>query len=302
MQTSTTDHNHQPCGIDPYGGMNPRAIHKTAVVVSHEPMALNTFRLRMNCPELAKQILPGQFFMVRMPGLSDPLLGRPFALFNVYRDAEGAPSDVDFGYVVIGKMTQLLSTCRPGDKLEIWGPLGNGFPLPDNRPLLLVAGGIGHTPFLAVAREALRLQSYGDPVRAVKATPSGVSLCYGVRSSGYLAGLEDFTLPGLDLRIATDDGSRGHKGFVTELLDRTLDEMPAKPVVYCCGPEPMMHVVSRLTASRETPCWLSLETPMACGFGACFSCVVRVRMEGDDWDYRRVCVEGPVFPAERLVW
>ena len=240
--------------------------------------------------------------MVRLPGLSDPLLGRPFALFNVFYDANGEPTDVDFGYVVIGKMTHLLSQCQPGDELEIWGPLGNGFPLPDGRPLVLVAGGIGQTPFLAVAREALRLQKYGDPVRNIEATPSSVTLCYGVRSSGYLAGLDDFTLSGLDMQIATDDGSRGHKGFVTQLLAKILDEQSDKPVVYCCGPEPMMQAVAELTASRETPCWLSLETPMACGFGACFSCVIRVKMNDRDWDYRRVCVEGPVFPAERLAW
>ncbi len=107
------------------------------------------------------------------------------------------------------------------------------------------------------------------------------------------------------MEIATDDGSRGHKGFVTDLLRERLAglsvEERRKTRVLCCGPEPMMHAVAKLCAERGTPCWLSLETPMACGFGACFSCVTKVK-QGDSWDYRRVCVEGPIFPAEELVW
>jgi dihydroorotate dehydrogenase electron transfer subunit len=106
-------------------------------------------------------------------------------------------------------------------------------------------------------------------------------------------------MDGLTVRVSTDDGSAGRRGFVTELLDEELaGERPA--AVYCCGPEPMMHAVASRCAAAGVPCWLSLESPMACGFGACFSCVVKVKTP-EGWDYRRSCVEGPVFRAEDLV-
>lgn len=282
-------------------GMMGSAAQTMARVVENVPMARDTYRMRLECPEIARQIVPGQFFMVRSPGTTDPLLGRPFALYDIYEDSAGQAAGVDFGYVVVGKMTSLMRTWSAGDAAEVWGPLGNGFPVPAAGRLMLVAGGIGQTPFLAVAREALGYRRYGNPERETAARPSRVTLCYGVRSADYLAGLADFGMPGLDLQIATDDGSRGRHGLVTALLnDAILGETPPDGV-YCCGPEPMMAAVSRITAQHGIPCWLSLETPMACGFGACFSCVTRVRLDDGEWDYRRTCVEGPVFSAERLL-
>jgi dihydroorotate dehydrogenase electron transfer subunit len=277
----------------------PHALQQMATVVEQVPMAQDTYRLRMHCPEIAARIVPGQFFMIRAAGRNDPLLGRPFALYDTYED-NGQVAGLDFGYLVVGKLTGLMATWRPGDSLEIWGPLGNGFPLPDCRHLMCVAGGIGQTPFLGVIREALGQKTYGNPVRRLSQPPKTVSLCYGVRSKNYFAGLEDFPQSGLNMALATDDGSHAHKGFVTELLAQSLDSDNPPDCVYTCGPEPMMHRVAELCARRNIACWLSLETPMACGVGACFSCVTRVR-EGDGWDYRRTCVEGPVFPAEQLL-
>jgi len=281
-------------------GLVRTAVQSRATVVEHVQMARNTWRMRLKCPEIARQILPGQFFMVRLAGRSDPLLGRPFALYDVH--GNDPPDSLDFGYVVVGKMTSLLESVRPGDAVELWGPLGNGFPLPPAGHLAIVAGGIGQTPFLAVVREALKRRTYGLPARHVKESPERITLCYGVRSKQYLAGVEEFEREGIDVRIATDDGSAGHHGFVTDLLRQLLEGHTPPSAVYCCGPEPMMHAVSRLTVSAKVPCWLSLETPMACGFGACFSCVTKVRQDDGTWDYRRVCVEGPVFPANQIVF
>ncbi len=282
-------------------GLVPSAIQAIVPIVENERMARDTWRMRLHAPSLARQILPGQFFMIRLPGESDPLLGRPFALYDCY-DEKGEPAGVDFGYVVVGKMTSRLSARRPGQDVEIWGPLGNGFPVPSASRLMLVAGGIGQTPFLAVAREALGHRAYGDPKRELPSCPSEVSLCYGVRSAEYLAGLDAFgAVPGLTVRVATDDGSHGHHGYVTDLLAETIREGRAPEAVYCCGPEPMMHATARLCAQHGIRCWLSLESPMACGFGACFSCVTKVRQPDGEWDYRRACVEGPVFPADELV-
>ncbi|MEX0715967.1 MAG: dihydroorotate dehydrogenase electron transfer subunit [Planctomycetaceae bacterium] len=299
----------------PLDGAVPTAVQTVAAVVDQERMARDTYRLRLRCPEIARQIVPGQFFMVRAPHRDDPLLGRPFALYDIYEE-DGIPAGVDFGYLVVGKLTSLMAAWRPGDEVEVWGPLGNGFPVPNADHLIFVAGGIGQTPFLAAAREALGLRRYGDPPREPARKPDRVTMCYGVRSAEYLAGLADFDLPGLELNLATDDGTHGHHGFVTDLLSETLDAArsgirknsvaegngpPAGPVAIVCGPEPMMHAAAAICAERNVECWLSLETPMACGFGACFSCVTRVREEDGDWDYRRTCVEGPVFRADRLV-
>jgi dihydroorotate dehydrogenase electron transfer subunit len=269
-------------------------------VADHEYMARDTFRLRLAAPELAREVVPGQFFMIRSPGVTSPLLGRPFALYDVWFDRSGNPAGIDIAYLVVGKMTGLMSTWEPGTKVEIWGPLGNGFPVADCQRLLLVAGGIGNTPFPAVAREALGLHHYG---RRAPATLSAgqITFCYGVRSAEYLAGLDDFAALNVETRLATDDGSRGHKGFVTDLVAEVLKDCPASSTrIYCCGPEPMMHAVAQLAAAHDVRCWLSLETPMACGFGACFSCVTQVKQPDGSWDYRRTCVEGPIFPAEQL--
>lgn len=294
--------NAPPQPVPALAGLNRAVVQQTATVVSQRQLAQYTFCLRLHAPAIAARILPGQFFMVRPPGGTDPLLGRPFALYDTGL-ANGRPTEVEFAYTVVGKLTGLLPNWRAGDRAEIWGPLGNGFPPPACDHLMLVAGGIGQTPFLAVAREALGLKRYGDPPRSATRRPRSVVLAYGVRSADYLAGLDDFALPGLDVRLATDDGSRGHHGFVTDLLAEALDGKPDRPdCVYCCGPEAMMHAAARLCADAGIEAWLSLESPMACGYGACFSCVTRVRLGDGQWDYRRTCVEGPVFRADRLAF
>ncbi|APZ95166.1 dihydroorotate dehydrogenase electron transfer subunit [Fuerstiella marisgermanici] len=282
-------------------GMMFSAKRHVAMVDTVRQMATDTWAVRIRQPELAKQITPGQFFMVRQPTGSDPLLGRPFALYDIYHDDNEAPAGVEFGFVVVGKLTSLMSGWKAGHEVEVWGPLGNGFPVPTAKHVICVAGGIGQTPFLGVVREALGHQQYGAQARALTHKPESVTLCYGVRSKDYLAGLDDFDVPGLQLEVATDDGSYGHHGFVTALLQECLDKQKQDTQVYCCGPEPMMKAVAELCATESVPCLLSLETPMACGFGACFSCVTKVREDDGSWDYRRTCVEGPVFDAERLV-
>ncbi len=172
-------------------GLMPHALQAIVPVVEQIPMAKDTYRMRLYCPEIAARIVPGQFFMIRAAGRNDPLLGRPFALYDVYEE-NGQIAGLDFGYLAVGKLTNLMTLWKPGDPVEIWGPLGNGFPLPECRHLMCVAGGIGQTPFLAVIREALGEKSYGLPPRQWAKPPETVSLCYGVRSKKYLAGVEDF--------------------------------------------------------------------------------------------------------------
>jgi dihydroorotate dehydrogenase electron transfer subunit len=279
-----------------------RACHTRVRVLENVPLACDTCRVRFHCPELARRIVPGQFLMMRLADCNDPLLGRPLALYDtVLADGDRGPAvGVDIVYLELGKMTRRLAQLKPGAELEVWGPLGNGFPPQQTEHLVMVAGGIGQTPFPALAREHLGGRRYGEPPRQV-APVRRVTLCYGARNKDYLAGIDDFQRLGVDVRVSTDDGSTGHRGLVTDLLGDVLDASPNARVV-CCGPEPMMEAVAAITAARGVACQVSLETPMACGIGICFSCVARVRDEHGGWDYRRTCVEGPVFDARVIDW
>lgn len=252
----------------------------SAAVVLNERLARDTYRIRLACPEIAARIRPGQFVMLRLVGTNDPLLGRPFALYDTILEGN-RPLAIDIVYLVIGRVTGAMSQLEPGDTLNVWGPLGNGFPpFEPVHHVALVAGGIGQTPFLAYVRELL-----GRTARRV-------TLYYGVRSADLAAGVDEFRAAGAEVKLATDDGTAGFHGFVTELLKRD-----AAPDRYSgCGPEPMLRALAIIAKQRGVPCDVSLETPMACGLGICFSCVTKVKT-GDGWDFRRVCVDGPVFDA-----
>jgi len=288
------------CATHDLAGSVPSAVECRGQVIDNRCVAQDTWIMRLACPELARQITPGQFFMVRDPRVTDPMLGRPFALLDVWKDSAGQIAGVDFGYVVVGKMTKLMTTWRADDPCVLWGPLGNGFPVPDVERLCLVAGGIGVTPFLAVTNEALSNQTYGGSGRFLSQKPTSVNLCYGARSKEHLACVDLFEDAGANVSISTDDGSFGRHGFVTDSLKDLISGESPPEAIYCCGPEPMMEAVGKIATENQIPCWLSLETPMACGFGICFSCVTRVRLDDGTTDYRRTCVEGPVFPAEKL--
>ena len=281
-----------------------QALHGLRAVVENVRIARDTYRIRLAWPDLAQRIVPGQFVMHRLVDSNDPILGRPLALYDTWDDDDGQLAGVDIVYLVLGKMTGRLAQLRPGDELELWGPLGNGFtPTPTER-LVMVAGGIGQTPFMALGREALGGRTYGMPPR-----PNGyadqATLCYGVRTAELLAGAEDFRQAGIEVRLASDDGSVGRHGLVTGVLDELLDEVAgsgASVRIACCGPEPMMEAVAHIAGLRKLPCEVSLETPMACGIGICFSCVAKVRQPDGEWDYKRTCVEGPIFDSRKIVW
>ena len=278
-----------------------RAWHGTVAIAENAPVARDTFRLAVACPPVAARIEPGQFVMVRLAGSDDPLLGRPLALYDTLPGPNGNAEGLAIVYLAVGKMTRRLAAARPGTPLEIWGPLGNGFAPTPTQHLVMVAGGIGQTPFLALAQEHLGLRSYGTPPRVVPRAAK-VSLCYGVRSKEYFAGIEDFCKAGVEVHLSTDDGSAGHHGLVTDLVGPLIERSLLPCRVVCCGPEAMMAATARLARRLGVACQVSLETPMACGIGVCFSCVAKVLDAAGQWDYRRTCVEGPVFDAEQILW
>jgi len=278
----------------------PGSTQVNARVIENVEVAARTFRLRLEAPAVARAIRPGQFLMVRATSTLDPLLGRPFALYDVARSTGGEAEAVDVVYLVLGRGTAALVERRPGDVVSAWGPLGRPFGPPPVGDVIFVAGGIGQTPFLALGLWWLGRARY-DGV-ACDPPAASARLLYGVRTAGLAAGLGDFERAGIPVELATDDGTAGHRGFVTDLLRRRLvaGERPAR--VVGCGPPPMLEALSRLVAEFDVPCDLSLENHMACGFGVCYSCVARIKQEDGSIDLRRVCVEGPVFPSSAVVW
>jgi len=276
-----------------------RAWHGTVLIDQNVALARDTYRLRFLCPELAARIMPGQFLMLRLPGTDDPLLGRPLALYDTVLGADDSPVGADVVYLTVGKMTHRLATLPAGTPLEVWGPLGNGFPWVETGHLVMVAGGIGQTPFLALTRQSLGLRTYGDSSRPAPRAAK-VTLCYGVRHADYLAGVEDFERLGVEVVLSTLDGSAGHRGLVTDLIGPAITRSALPCRIVCCGPEGMLKKAAEIAHQLRVPCQVSLETPMACGIGICFSCVAKVRDGLGGWDYRRTCVEGPVFEAEDI--
>ncbi len=260
----------------------------TATVADCQQVIPATFLLRLEAGELARHGRPGQFVMVRCgeEAAADPLLRRPLALHRLNR-TEGT---VDLLVRVAGRGTAWLATRQPGDRLDLLGPLGQGFSLAEGRTnLLLVAGGIGIAPLRAVADEALE-------------RGCAVVLVLGARSAAelYPAALLP---PPVELYQSTDDGSAGHCGPVVDLLAQSEPDLLSwADQVMACGPRAMLACLPDLVRSRRAR-WrrgfvqVSLEERMACGVGACLGCVVPTRQ-----GYQRVCREGPVFDLKDLTW
>ncbi|WP_417745514.1 dihydroorotate dehydrogenase electron transfer subunit [Rosistilla oblonga] len=272
-----------------------------AVVTASDLIAEKTYRLRLHAPEIASQIVPGQFVMIRLEGFNDPLIGRALAVYRVVANGDQPPEELEVVYIAKGKLTTRLARIQIGQHIGIWGPLGNGFPTVECEHLIMAAGGIGQTPFLALGSEALGRESFPGRTSGYAAR---ATLLYGVRSASLAAGLDDFAASGIDLDLCTDDGSLGTQALVPDRLATLLaaPDRAASTRVVCCGPEIMMQRVAEVCAAAGVPCTVSLETPMACGIGICFSCVAKVRQADGEWDYKRTCVEGPVFDAASVVW
>ena len=280
-----------------------QALSLKSQILEQEELAQDTLRMRVAVPHSCLPV-PGQFFMLRNPHGNDPLIGRALALYDIGDRQAAKENWLDLVYVVKGKLTTSVSKLGPGDEVAIWGPLGNGFPTNPCDHLIMVAGGIGQTPFLTLAKEALGRQDFGRETQYA----NRVSFCYGVRNASYVAGLKHFEEAGCEIHLASEDGSlpggkSGTPERVTEPLKRILqDSDPSQSVrIVCCGPEPMMESVANIAEDNSRSCEVSLETPMACGIGICFTCVAKVGSP-DEWDYKRTCVEGPVFDACQIQW
>lgn len=265
-------------------------------VEKNEPLSADTFKITLAAPHLAPLVGAGQFVMLRLANVSDPLLGRPLAVYSACEKT----GLVELIYQVVGKMTRRLACVTAGETLELTGPLGNGWSvieggrtisdgkdLPFER-LVMVAGGVGQAPFYLLAKKYAELSNRPR-----------MTLLYGARTRNRLAPLSDFEKLGVETLVATEDGSVGVRGYVTDLLASVCDE---RTMAAACGPKPMLAAVFRAASAIKIPCFTSLESPMCCGLGICYGCVVEYRGDDGAWDYRRTCVDGPVFDAYRLRW
>jgi dihydroorotate dehydrogenase electron transfer subunit len=255
-----------------------------AEIIRQEQLTPEIFRLTLEAPEIASNARPGQFVMVRTTSCYDPLLRRPLSIHQTIGNQQ-----VQLLYKVVGKGTRILAALTPGQKLSLTGPLGQGFNFAGQQALCLVGGGMGIAPLYFLAREILRTTK-----------PAKCIVLLGARTAAELGPLpQDFMdIGATETHIATDDGSRGHHGFVAELLPQHLG--PGQWAVCTCGPHPMMKAVVGQCRKHGWQCQVSLETMMACGISACLGCAIpRADLSGP---YLHVCKDGPVFKAEEVAW
>lgn len=248
--------------------------------------------LSFDAPEIAAHAKPGQFVMVQPSRGLDPLLRRPFSIFEVQRDPAGDPSGFSIFNKRIGAGTSLLATVEEGARLRCLGPLGKPFvPVTPPAEAWIVAGGVGLAAFVTLA-EALR------------ASGTRTTLFYGARTASDLHCVDLFDARGVHVVLATEDGSQGTRGRITEPLEAALSQRPlGQPVkLYVCGPTPMMRACAALAAFHGRACDVSLEQVMGCGMGGCYSCVVPARTDTGAVHHTRTCIDGPVFDAQRVVW
>lgn len=227
---------------------------------------------------------PGQFYMLQAGDTYDPLLKRPFSVFG-YED-----NMLKFLYGIRGKGTQAISGLKSGDAINLIGPLGNSYPEPHG-DFIAVAGGIGIASLLPFL-ERFKNKAY---------------LFYGARNKDELIMINEARALSKEMFIATDDGSKGSKGLITEILKDSLFITHYSLPIYACGPVPMMRALAQIIEGKDIKCYVSLEEHMACGVGACLGCAVKIRSQNTEakiqtWTYKRVCKEGPVFGIEEIAW
>ncbi len=255
------------------------------VILSNEAVAEAHYLLRCECPEIAQHARPGQFVHVMISQDTGMLLRRPFTVYTV----DGR--EITMLYQIIGEGTQRLSEMRAGETLQVLGPLGRTFDFtkkPD--PAILVGGGAGIASLmlLAVALRKSGIHTLG---------------LVGAQRHARLLSVKDLGSIDIEVHIATDDGSIGHHGYVTDILTDLLENTAwQRPTVYACGPHGMLSAVAKITADFEVPTQIAMENRMGCAMGVCLGCVCPVRTSPNTIEYQRVCTEGPVFNAIDIAW
>lgn len=276
----------------------------SAEVLSNTHLSSDYNVVALAAPDIAERALPGQFVMVKAGDRLEPLLRRPFSIFEVLRDRDRTIG-LSLLSKKIGPSTSLLFDAKPGDRIQCLGPLGRPFaPVAAPDEAWMVAGGVGLAPFATLA-DTLR-------ARNIKTT-----LYYGARRADELFFLDRFARIGVELQLTTEDGSRPgpkaaggiappvpSRGRVTLPLERDLKARStgAAVMVYACGPEPMLAAVAKIAAVYGRPSQVSVERVMGCGLGGCYSCVIPIKSAEGKPHHVRSCIAGPVFRGDEVVW
>jgi dihydroorotate dehydrogenase electron transfer subunit len=251
-------------------------------VVSVSELAKNIFKMTVKSEYISMNALPGQFVNVKCCGGIDALLRRPISICNVDKNRE----TFDIVFQIKGKGTEYLSRKEAGSEVDLIGPLGNSFKINgDYKRIAVVGGGIGIFPLLYLLKELKDVDR---------------SSYLGFRSSEYVVLLDEFGAESEALSISTDDGSRGYKGLVTDLLERDIEEK-GFDIIYTCGPTPMIRKVCEISKKAGIKCQVSLEQRMGCGIGACLVCACKIG-KPDNWEYKHVCKDGPVFWSDEVIF
>lgn len=253
-----------------------------AKVLSNKKICEDHFIMELDAPALGKNALPGQFVNVKTDNAAEQLLRIPLGIHCINKRG------VSLLYKTVGKGTKELSKKKEKESINILGPLGNGFEInKKEKNSVLVSGGHGIAPLYALCEE-------------LKKKKGKIELFVGATTKDQLVCLDKFRKLGVNLHIATDDGSKGHKGYVTELLESYLKRGSGPGVrgsIYACGPKPMLKEVSRVSKKNKIPAQISVDEYMACGIGVCLGCAINT-IDG----YKLVCKDGPVFDAQEIVW
>lgn len=262
-------------------------VNETVRILENEQVGPRLWLVTLEAPAMAAAIEPGQFVHMKVPRMEAHILRRPFSVYR--RDA--AAGTIEILYQVVGFGTDHMTTLEAGEEAELIGPVGNVWSAARaalDGPILLVGGGVGAAPLFMLCE---KLAQEG----------AAVDVILGAQTKDALVTRAAYEALGVNVACATDDGSFGRAGFCTSLVEEALGRAAEAGAPYrsvaVCGPEPLMKIVAGMAAAADVPCEVSMEKRMACGIGACLSCVVET-VAGK----KRACVDGPVFKAQDIVW
>jgi len=261
-----------------------------AKVLLKEEVAPNIFLIRLLAPLIAQEAIPGQFIHIKCSQDYYPLLRRPLSIHRINK----VKGEIFILFKVVGEGTKLLAERVSGGDLDILGPLGNGFSIyPQSKKVMIVGGGIGVAPLLALAEESI---NQGKEVRVL----------IGASQKELVFGENSFTDLGAKVDIATENGSYKYKGLVTDLLTEAISIwLPDQ--IFACGPKTILRKIADITSNTNINGQVSIEERMGCGIGACLGCVCKIKIKEknnnkEEYYYKRVCVDGPVFDASEVIW
>lgn len=262
----------------------PKKSDQTCEILWNRNIGPNYFSMGLKAKAPLTHANAGQFVMLKPTNVLTPILRRPLGIAQVLTE-NGAAYGISVIYRVVGQGTALMSRLAAGQTMNVLGPLGNYFVLPQEpKHIVLIGGGTGMPPMLCLARQTK--DKYGDACK--------ITVCIGGRSAADVLGLDEFEKIGVDLVITTDDGSLGTKGVATLALASMCEAHNNPDGVFACGPTPMLKAVSDICLNNGVYCQISMEARMGCGIGACLGCAIKpAQGEG----YLHVCKDGPVFNA-----